>query len=159
MKSAISKSILLLLAVLVLSSAASTIEKKEALPPGLELSCILVHHDKRISEYLIIIYRDDILTDTIQVDEENPVLFRLDYGHQYAVIHRASGFRERVVMVNTVVDPLTAKKKKVFDYEIEMPETGEPENTLYDLPVAVVRFDKATGKFNYSKKYQAQVRK
>lgn len=158
MKSSTIKSLLLLLAAVILSSASNGIEKKPVVPPGLELSCVLLHHDKRMSDYSVIIYRDDVVTDTILVDENLPIFFRLEYGHQYAIIHRAKGYRDRVVMVNTVVDYVASKRMTVFDYEIEMPEADEPENTLYDLPVAVVKYYPKAGKFDYSRKYQSQVR-
>lgn len=151
----------LLLTVLALTAAKNGQgkSKKRANPPGVELSCVLAHNKIRLAEYTVVVYRDDIVTDTLTVIEPSPVYFELEYGHQYAIIHQAKGYQERILMVNTVVDSKTRNLKKVFDYQIEMLLDGEPPNTLYDLPVAVVRYDASLGKFDYSKKYHNQIRK
>lgn len=153
---------ILILSSLLISLTAAVPGNKKAgkdiLPPGVELSCMLVSNDKPLTDYTIIVCCNECQADTIHVKDIEDVYFRLEYGRQYAIIHRAAGFRERIVMMNTQVDQKTSLKKKVFDYEIEMISVQQPANTLYDLPVAVVRYDPSTGKFDYSRKYHQQVR-
>lgn len=126
--------------------------------PGLELSCILEYEGKPLQEYSIVICREDGYRDTINVDRPRTVFYRIEYGHLYSIVHLADGFRERVMMVNTVVASPVSRNKNVFDYEITMLRSEDPPNTQYDLPVAWVKYDAAAKRFDYSRKYHKQVR-
>ncbi|HLG02902.1 MAG TPA: hypothetical protein VI731_04865 [Bacteroidia bacterium] len=126
--------------------------------PGVEISSILTYEGVNIYNYAIVIYCDGKASDTFHVKKTKPVFVCLDYGHQYAIRYVIEGFRERVVMINTVVDPVIAQKIMLFDYEIEMVRINEPANTFNDLPVAIVAYDPAFKKFQFSQKYHEQVR-
>jgi hypothetical protein len=149
---------------LVLLLAFSTMQLSASEPagdpnaPGLELSCVLTDNGLRLAEYKMIVYCDGAAKDTFCVTKAKPVYLRLDFGHQYAVRHIATGYRDRIVMINTVVDFKTSTRKFTFDYQIEMLKTSETSNTLNDLPVAVICYDAKHKQFNYSRTYHEQVR-
>lgn len=127
--------------------------------PCLEISCHMQDDGSRFAGYTIIIYCDNAPADTLTIEKRREVFFTLDYGHQYAIRHIAPGYRDRVVMVNTCIDEKAAKKFSFFDYVIEMVRDEEPANTLNDLPVGLVRFDKKLHRFDYSRKYEKEVRR
>lgn len=127
--------------------------------PCLEISCHMQDNGNRFAGYTIIIYCDNAPSDTLTIEKRREVFFTLDYGHQYAIRHIAPGYRDRVVMVNTAVDEKAAKTFSYFDYVIEMVREEEPANTVNDLPVGLVRFDKKLHRFDYSRKYAKEVRR
>lgn len=149
-----------LLVLLFLVSGKLTAQKHEPGDdvPGIELSCVLSDDGRHLANYSMIVYCDGVPQDTFLVEKPKPVYFRLAYGHNYAIRHIAEGYRDRIVMVNTIVDVKTSQKKHTFDYQIEMIRENEPANTWNDLPVALICYDAKHKKFDYSRKYNDQVR-
>lgn len=125
---------------------------------GVELSSQLRYHGKKVSDYTLIIYCDTNAAETLYVEKAKMIYLQLDYNHNYTLRYLKDGFRERVLLVNTHVDSKVAAKDMEFDYEIELVPQNAPANTLGDLPVAIIRYDKSQNKFDYSKKYHRQVR-
>ena len=149
---------LLFLLLLGQSSLHANASRQEKDKPGVEVSCILLDDDLRLSNYTVIVYCDGVVSDTFTVNKARPLYFILDYGHQYAVRHISPGYRDRVVMIDTHVDKETASDYHTFDYQVEMVSADQPANTICDLPAAVVRYDAKQEMFDYSKTYSKQVR-
>lgn len=149
---------LLFLLLLSQGSLKANASRNDNDKPGVEVSCILLENDIRLSHYTVILYRDGVVSDTFTVSKARPLYFILDYGHQYAVRHMAEGYRDRVVMIDTHVSKETAAEYHTFDYQVEMIPADQPANTICDLPAAVVRYDAKLETFDYSKTYSKQVR-
>jgi len=115
---------------------------------GVELSSQLRFQGKKVSDYTLIIYCDSLAPETLYVEKAKVIYLDLQYNHNYTLRYLKDGYRERVLLVNTNVDAKTALRDMDFDYQIELVPQNAPANTLGDLPVAIVRYDKAEKKFD-----------
>ncbi|CAN5399770.1 hypothetical protein BH09BAC5_BH09BAC5_01890 [soil metagenome] len=125
---------------------------------NVELSFKLKDHGKKIGDYYVLIYCDTNAADTFFVHKGKVAYLDLDYNKDYTIRYEKEGYKDRVVIVHTSIEKKGPLKDMKFDYEIELIKENEPGNTLADLPVAVIRYDKCKKRFDYSKKYNRQVR-
>jgi hypothetical protein len=123
-----------------------------------DLASQLRFNGKKVSNYTLIIYCDTTAAETIFVEKAKVIHIPLRYNHNYTLRYLKEGFRERVLLVNTFVDKKTSCIDASFDYQIALIPENAPPNTLGDLPVAIIRYDKIARKFDYSRKYHHQVR-
>jgi hypothetical protein len=125
---------------------------------GLEISFKLTDDGSRVSDYSVIIYQDGNAMDTIFIGKSKPVSIWLDYNHNYALRHIKAGYRDRIVLIDTHISQKSGSDIMDFDYEIELIRENEAANTFDDFPVAFIHYDASQKKFDYSRKYDRQVR-
>lgn len=125
---------------------------------GLEVSVKLTDDGAKVSDYSVIIYQDGNAMDTFFIGKSKPITIWLDYNHNYALRHIKTGYRDRVVLIDTYVSQKNASDIMDFDYEIELIRENESANTFDDFPVAFIHYDANQKKFDYSRKYDRQVR-
>jgi hypothetical protein len=126
--------------------------------PTVELSFKLTDHGKKVGDYYLLIYCDTNAADTLFVRKGRVAYLQLDYNHNYTLRYVKEGYRDRVVIVRTNIAQNVKPKDMDFDFEIGLVKETAAANTFADLPVAIIRYDVHTKKFDYSRKYHRQIR-
>jgi hypothetical protein len=129
----------------------------EDVTPGLEVSFLLSDQNDFVNKYMIYIYKNGEIDDSVEIKRKNPVYMLLELNSYYCLRIVKPGFKDRMVLVDTSVPKEKETEIFHFDFEIEMLDRQEPANTLDDLPVAYLKFNPSKENFNYSEKYAESI--
>lgn len=123
----------------------------------LDFSGIMTINGEKVSDYTVYIYKDGELADSVFVENRREQFFELALYHDYAIKFCKSGYKERVILVDTHLPEKFHLTYFTFRYEIEfIPE--DESNTFDDFPVAYITYDKRKRDFDYNRTYHNNVR-
>jgi hypothetical protein len=121
----------------------------------LDFSGVMTINDQKVSDY---IFQDGALRDSFYVTNKREQYYELPLNHNFALKFRKTGYRERIVLVDTHVPNAEAQRYYSFRYSIEFISEDAPANTFDDFPVAYVTFQKAKKDFDFDRTYHKNTR-
>lgn len=124
----------------------------------LDFSGVMTINDQKVSDYMVYIFQDGALRDSFYVTNKREQYYELPLNHNFALKFRKTGYRERIVLVDTHVPNAEAQRYYSFRYSIEFISEDAPANTFDDFPVAYVTFQKAKKDFDFDRTYHKNTR-
>jgi hypothetical protein len=123
----------------------------------LDLSGVMTINGEKVANYTVCIFQDGSPSDTFQVTNRLEQHYMLPLNHNYALKFTRPGCKDRLMLVNTIVDAKRIHDVYTFRYDIQFIEHGE-SNTFDDFPVAVIHYDQQQKDFDYNREYHSNVR-
>lgn len=124
----------------------------------LDFSGVMTINDQKVSDYMVYIFQDGALRDSFHVTNKREQYYELPLNHNFALKFRKTGYRERIVLVDTHIPNAEAQRYYSFRYSIEFISEDAPANTFDDFPVAYVTFQKAKKDFDFDRTYHKNTR-
>ena len=124
----------------------------------LDFSGVMTINDQKVSDYMVYIFQDGALRDSFYVTNKREQYYELPLNHNFALKFRKTGYRERIVLVDTHIPNTEVQRYYSFRYSIEFISEDAPANTFDDFPVAYVTFQKAKKDFDFDRTYHKNTR-
>lgn len=151
------KALFILLAILLWLNPHSSYSQDKSTDP-VEVSGHIVDPDnKKIKDTRIVIYNENSFVKEIE-SKRGKFEFTLQPGHYYTIEMKKKGFLTKRIGISTYIPPKTYVVEP-FMFAMEMiPEEGVEEDFMFDFPVALVKFYKGKGRFDFITEYTKSIK-
>lgn len=139
-------------ALIILFSASAV---KAQSPQNILLDVTLVNGGHALNNAVVLVYQQDKLINQYNLKDRDHTV-SLETDQYYTIEMQSDGYYSKQIQVNTYVLGELSSNEMAFDVELLSKEV-EAENP-HTLPVALIRYDRATESLTYDKAYSEYVK-
>jgi hypothetical protein len=126
----------------------------------LELTGTAELNGKRINQYCVKLYIDNVIVKTSPASSRDKFKFILEENRNYTLCFSKPGCIDRLIRIDTYLpDGVEPSPPFEFDFQMEMLAESNAGMQDTDFPAGLIVYDPSTQKFESSRKYMAGLKK